>query len=197
VDAITAVSYDQRRTYLVDTDEVLWTSKTIANAVLVFPNLKTFEFRNLRSGKTTRSTYHNRDFESHQTKYLDITAIQRYVPRWFTRALTDTTNGYACTWQTGQHWKVDWPQLKNESFLHTSTCYSSQGTRFYLLRMTHDAIGVVRGVQKCPCLCGDIEWTSADLVQETGRVVAVNFVYYGPEVRPLPALDRETMLKQD
>lgn len=32
-------------------------------------------------------------------------------------------------------------------------------------------------------------------MQETGRIVAVNFFYYGPELMPLPALDREAMLK--
>jgi hypothetical protein len=195
VDAMTAVSYDQRRTYLVETDEMLWKSKIISNAILVFPNLKTFEFRNLRGGTLTRSTHHHCEFTSHENQDRDIAAIQRYAPRWFMKALADATNGYAYAWQTGHHWKIAWPQLKDANFLYRSLCCGDQGEHCYSLRMTQHAIGVARGVEKCPCLCADIEWTSADLVQETGRIVAVNFVYYGPELMPLPALDREAMLK--
>jgi len=46
-----------------------------------------------------------------------------------------------------------------------------------------DAVGKVRGVQTCPCRCGNAVWTSANIVQETGRMLKIDTVFYGPEDR--------------
>jgi hypothetical protein len=61
--------------------------------------------------------------------------------------------------------------------------------------MDPGAVGNVYGVKMCPCNCGNVEWVSANLVQETGRRVTVDLIYYGPEYRPLPLLDADTALR--
>jgi hypothetical protein len=194
VGAITAVSFDQRRTY-VQGGQVLRPSNIIANAMLVFPNLKRFDIRNLRSNKPPRSTHHNTHVERYAYQCAKVAAVQKYVPGWFTTVLESTIDGYAYAWHTGEHWRIDWPQLKDDGHLEIAQYYNHQGDLCYSPSMSARAVGVVRGVQTCPCSCEDVEWTSADLVQETGRTVAVNFAYYGPQERPLPDIGKEQLLR--
>jgi hypothetical protein len=47
--------------------------------------------------------------------------------------------------------------------------------------MSPNAVGEVRGVRMCPCQCGKIEWTTADSVQQSGRRIEVDIIYYGPD----------------
>jgi hypothetical protein len=54
-------------------------------------------------------------------------------------------------------------------------------------------VGKVRGAHLCPCLCGNIKWTSVDILPGDERKIAVDTVYYGPEDKPAPTLDADTL----
>lgn len=191
VDAITTLSYDQRRKYIQR--DVRGTARILTNAILLFPNLEQFEIRNLRShdaasvhGFPIRSWYHDKRFS----------AITKYAPYWFIALLSYTIDGHAYSWQSVERWITEWPQLEeNNNHLQFLEGTDAHGDTLYTSHMSSDAVGSIRGVQMCPCPCGRVEWSSVDLVQEGGRKIAINFVYHGPEDRPIPKLDEDMQLK--
>jgi hypothetical protein len=61
--------------------------------------------------------------------------------------------------------------------------------------MSVDAVGNLRGVHMCPCSCSEVCWLSVDLVQQTGRTVAIDTVFYGQEEKPLADVEREIILR--
>jgi hypothetical protein len=121
----------------------------------------------------------------------------KYAPYWFLSCVNGWAKEYhAFSWREGESWKVEWPQLEDDKHLVFVNDYDRQGRPCRLSHMGPDAAGEVRGVNMCPCRCGIVEWTSADLVQETGRRVSVDTVYYGPKDRQTRSIDdTETLLK--
>jgi hypothetical protein len=188
VQAITAISHDLRLN-----NRGFQTAKVMENAIMLFPNLKHIELRVLRSSLPAHET-------DSTTYTIDLVArayaARKFVPRWIYTSITGFTAGcHSCTWQTGERWEVEWPQANDDEFFRISEDIDPTGTLRHSPSMSPEAVGNVYGVQMCPCTCGDVEWVSANLVQETGRRIAVDTVYYGPEYRPLPALDAETALR--
>jgi hypothetical protein len=166
-------------------------AKVMANAIRLFPNLNYFQIRILRT-RLPVNNIHNIAYTSELDEHEY--AIGNFVSQWLQHSLLGSAmGGYA--WQEGERWKVKWPQLDDENYFRTSEGVNPDGEKRYVPFMSSEVVGHVRGVQMCFCGCGNIEWTIADLVQQTGRKVAVDTVYYGPESRPLPDLDANTMLR--
>jgi hypothetical protein len=183
VQAITAISHDLRAD-----NRGYQTAKGMSNAIMLLPNLKHIELRVLRS----RLPAHEIDplIYTVNLEAREYTA-RKFVPRWIYKSITGFAADYSYRWQTGERWKVEWPQANDDKFFCISEDIDSTGALRHSPSMSPEAVGNVYGVQMCPCTCGNVEWVSADLVQETGRRIAVDTVYYGPEYRPLPALDAE------
>ncbi|KAF2822467.1 hypothetical protein CC86DRAFT_372976 [Ophiobolus disseminans] len=191
-DAITKLSYDQGRKYIQG--DVKGTARILANAILVFPNFEQFEIRNLRSHNAARThDFPPTNWHIYHGKRVSVT--NKYAPHWFTTVLACSVDGRAYSWQSGERWSIKWPQVKENEYLHFQEETDGHGETVYTPYMSPSAVGTMRGVQMCPCLCGNVEWTSVDLVQEHGRKIAVNFVYHGPNDRPLPTFDEDIMLK--
>jgi hypothetical protein len=169
------------------------TANVMANAIQLFPNLNYFQMRILRA-RPPPNNIHSVVF----TSALDLReyATQKFVPQWFsTSVIGCAAEGLAYAWQAGERWTVEWPQMKDDKYFHVSEEVDPYGESRLTPSMGSEAVGNVRGVKLCPCMCGNVEWTSATLVQETGRKITVESIYYGPEDRPLPTLDADTKLR--
>jgi hypothetical protein len=200
VDAITAVSYDQRGAlagHRQRSGHISEMPDILTNAILLFPSLRRFEIRNLRIRNVLRTPHQDAYLGPNVNRgpHADLAVIEKYAPYWFVKVLEGTIHGHAYAWQSRERWTIDWPQLKDSHYLSISHHENCHGGVFYKISTSTEAVGAVRGVHLCPCSCNGVEWTSADLVQETGRIITVEFVYYGPEERPLPKLDEIMSLK--
>jgi hypothetical protein len=188
VHAITAISHDLRADY-----RDFQTANIMANAIILFPSLNHIQMRMLRS----RLPAHDMDpiaytFDRDAQEY----ATRKFVPRWFSKPIIGFAAGYhSYAWQTGERWEVQWPQMNDDEYFRISEDFDPTGVRHLSPLMDPGAIGNVSGVKMCPCNCGNVEWVFANLVQETGRRVTVDLIYYGPEYRPLPLLDADTALR--
>ncbi|EAT92056.1 hypothetical protein SNOG_00561 [Parastagonospora nodorum SN15] len=156
-------------------------SNIIANAILLFPNLERFEIRILRGRKTSEDVHCSYDPQEHEHGHAG--AVRKHVPHWFHSIIDNVTKGCAYKWQTGEHWMAEWPQLEDGEYFETAEDYDLSGSTQIAPFMSPDAVGKVRGVQKCPCRCGNVVWTSANIIQETGRMIKIDSVFYGPEDR--------------
>jgi hypothetical protein len=186
IEAITAISHGLQPVGLGEQ-----AAKVMANAIRLFPNLNYVQIRILRTRLPTNNV-HNIAY----TSDLDVHeyAIRKFVSGWLKHAVLGNAMR-AYEWQEGERWEVEWPQIKNDEYLRTIEGLDPFGEKRLVPFMSSEAVGHVCGVQICSCGCGNVEWTSANLVQQTGRRVAVDAVYYGPESRPLPSLDANTMLR--
>lgn len=189
IQAVTALSYDLRRNY--GCKYLGFEATTVlANAILVFPNLQRFELRILRGRKTSEDIHCGYILGTCVADQRDV--ARKYLPHWFSSSILQGMVGSRVySWQTGERWKVELPQAEDDTYLEVLEEMDTAGNRWLAPFMSPDAIGNVRGVRMCPCHCGNVEWTSADIVQETGRRIAIDTVYYGPEDRqcPDPALE--------
>jgi hypothetical protein len=163
------------------------------NAVLLLPNLMRFELC-IPRGKRRAQEMHRHFSNISNHMYFDPRwdVIQSHLPHWFTESfLWPLTQGHSYAWQEGEHWTIEWPQVAYDKY------FDMPDNRYLHLtpRMNPEAVGVLRGVHMCPCECGNVEWTSADIVQESGRRVAIDTVYYGPGGIVLPELDHDDALK--
>ncbi|KAH7406531.1 hypothetical protein DE146DRAFT_608375 [Phaeosphaeria sp. MPI-PUGE-AT-0046c] len=170
------------------------TANILTNSILLFPHLRRFEIRVLRG--TRSSSDHNWSHDSHVDDDLRKGAVRKYAPPWFANTiLRSVSAGWVHSWQEGQHWKVEWPQLEDWSYFDIhEECYTA-GNMFLVPYMRLEAVGNVRGVHLCSHSCGQVKWLSADLVRETGRRVAIDAIYYGLEDRPIPDLSTNFLLK--
>jgi hypothetical protein len=190
--AITALSHSLRKNY-TEFDRNSGIASIIANAVMLFPNLKRFEIC-IPRGKKRRDEMHYNYVNSGSPAYFDVHAhsVESYAPYWFNVSfLQYLIKGHAYAWQAGEPWSTEWPQLVDDKY------FGDLDDRYPHLTppMSPDAVGNVRGVHMCPCQCGNVEWTSIDIVQRTGRKVAIDTVYYGAEYSEVPELVQEQLLK--
>lgn len=195
-DGITALSYDLSSGY-VHSDKASAAGNVLTNAVLLFPSLRRFEIRILR-GRKGRQGVHLDVLPAWCYTHEDARnqAAEMYAPSWFAGSIIrHMGENQAYAWQAGQRWTVDWPQYKDNDYLDVIDHYDWNGNPCFKPSMRLDAVGKVRGVHMCPCPCGEVSWTSADLIQETGRKVAIDTIIYGPEERPLPPLPADAALK--
>jgi hypothetical protein len=195
-DGITALSYDLGSGY-VNARNASAAGNILTNAILLLPNLSRFELRILR-GRKGREAVHRVSLPRWCYTHEDARnqAVQKYAPFWFaSRILGHNGERHAYAWQAGQRWTVDWPQYKDNAYLDVVDHCDWNDNPCFKPSMSPDAVGKVRGVHMCPCLCGDVSWTSADLIQETGRKISIDTIIYGPEERPLPPLTEEAALK--
>jgi hypothetical protein len=160
----------------------------LSHAALLFPNLQRFEIRILRGKRADDQDYHG-----YRPLCNDLRkdAVDKHAPSWFHSIIESVTKRYPFQWHV--QWQAEWPQLKDDRYYDLLEITNYQGVPCLDLHMSTDAIGNVRGVTPCPCSCDCVRWTSVDIVQETGRRIAIDTVYYGPEDRPLPELDSETL----
>ncbi|KAH8723871.1 hypothetical protein GQ44DRAFT_803146 [Phaeosphaeriaceae sp. PMI808] len=160
----------------------------ITNALLIFPSLSHFELRILRGEVGFQELHHNNTPPMGRER-----VIHTYIPYWFTSfILQPITNGYAHAWQAGEHWNVETPDLKNGVNLDDD---DSEDNSLFKTSKSIYINRKVRGVHLCPCKCGNVQWLSADLVQQTGRRLRIDTTYYGPEERPLPELSDNELLR--
>lgn len=200
--AITSLSHDLRRNYAVP-QAGYRTANILTNSILLFPNLRRFEIRILRGtiSRSNPSWSYNPDHTSwsHDSRPHDdlhAAAVRKYAPSWFhDTILRSVSAGWVHSWQEGQHWNIEWPQLKEWGYFDVREDCSPTGEAFLVPSMQLDAIENVRGVQLCSLECGQVKWLSADLVRETGRRVAIDVLYYGPEDRHIPEVSVDFLLK--
>lgn len=114
-------------------------------------------------------------FDELITRQPENRAVARYAPHAITALVHAVTLGEAYKWQTGEKWRVEWPQLES-SYMYTKVQFKFDELEEDLV-MDTDALSVIDGVEICGCGCGDVSWTGADLVQEGGRRVHVRMVY--------------------
>ncbi|OAL04569.1 hypothetical protein IQ06DRAFT_323617 [Phaeosphaeriaceae sp. SRC1lsM3a] len=172
------------------------TANILANSILLFPNLRRFEIRILRGTRSSSWSHHSWSHDSHVENDLHACAVHKYAPPWFAYTiLRSISAGWVHSWQEGQHWNIEWPQLKDWSYFDVHEKCNTAGDMFLVPSMQLEAIGHVRGVHLCSRECGQVNWLSADLVRETGRRVAVDAIYYGLEDRPTPDLSMDFLLK--
>jgi hypothetical protein len=165
--AISAVSHSLRGNY-TDSLHRSGVVPIITNAILLLPSLKRFELCVSRGKR------------------------KAFEMRWLTDYLLwPLTQGHSYVWQEGEHWSIEWPQVAYNKY------FDMPDDRYPYLtpRMSPDAVGNVRGVHMCPCECGNVEWTSTDIIQETGRRIAIDTVYYGPRNIVLPELDHDDAMR--
>jgi hypothetical protein len=190
--AITTLSYSLRKDY-TELHHSSGAVSIIANTILLFPYLKRFEIC-IPRGKRKPHEMHSSTLKSDSHMYLNAHSgtIENFAPHWFTASLLGPlTQGHAYAWQAGEHWSIKWPQIGNGAYFGVpNDCYPH-----LTLVMSPDAVGNVRGVHMCPCRCGNVEWTAVDVVQETGRKIAIGAVYYGLQYGDMPGLERDELLK--
>jgi hypothetical protein len=181
VEAITSISYDLQRRY--GCNHLRYeTSNVVKHGVQVFPHLRRIEIRLLRGRRASKDMHCNYAPITHEDVRKD--AVRKYVPHWFSRVVTeDMLAIHGFEYQDRQRWDIEWPQLKSDAYLKNLDERDQQGNPRVVPYMSRDAVGIVKGVQMCPCDCGSVAWTCADLIQETGRKVEIDTVYYGPEDR--------------
>jgi hypothetical protein len=190
IEAITALSLNLAGTYASSRIHP-GPATVLSYAALFFPNLRRFEIHLLRGKRALDQDYHGlRTLHNDLQKY----AVEKYAPPWFDSIIASVTKGYAYQWQSGARWQAEWPQLKDDKYYDLLESINHLRVPCLDLEMSTNAIGNVRGVTPCPCSSDCVRWTSVDIVQETGRRIAIDTVYYGPEDRPLPELDAETLL---
>jgi hypothetical protein len=193
VNAITSLSYDLRSSYLCRDWEV---SNVFVNAASLFPNLARFEVQVQRGSKSWNAMHYNPQQRGPTYKDLKNDAIDRYAPHWFAYGVVERIiGGHAYAWQTGERWKVEWPQTEADAYLDTVYDFNKEGEPVEVPFMGTEAIGNVRGVHMCPCNCGEVKWTSADVIQEGGRRVAIDTVFYGIDPSSLSKLGENDLLR--
>lgn len=193
VNAITSLSYDLRRKYLSRDWEV---SNVFVNAALLFPNLARFEVQVQRGNQSCNGMHYNPHQRGPTYTDLKSDAIERYAPNWFAYGVVQRIiGGHVLAWQTGERWTVEWPQVEANAYLDAVYSFDKEGHPVEVPFMSTDAIGHVRGVYQCPCECGEVKWTSADLCQEGGRRVAVDTVFYGNELRFQKGLSEDDRMR--
>jgi hypothetical protein len=135
----------------------------LRHAIPVFPNLKRFKIRLLRVARTTEDIHHC-SYALRTTPLTSLGLVHRniackYLPHWFALPIFEyVVQGIAR--QINGRGKVELPQFEDDTYLFLE---------FGVTRMSQNAVGKVRGVRIFPCACGEIEWTTADIVQESGR----------------------------
>ncbi|KAF2192614.1 hypothetical protein K469DRAFT_746008 [Zopfia rhizophila CBS 207.26] len=100
-------------------------------------------------------------------------SIRNGVPEWWHTAIANVLHGRSLAWQHGQRWKAEWPQL-GEDFRDPEYLYGKA-------RMDDPSYldtELIQGTSSCGCGCGEFSSLRAFLVQETGRKVEIEAVYY-------------------
>ncbi|KAF2659284.1 hypothetical protein K491DRAFT_689416 [Lophiostoma macrostomum CBS 122681] len=158
-------------------------SNFMANCVAILPKVKRFELR-LSSRHLHPNLVIPPDFPpllpemSHGQEAWREAIVDRYVPKWLHRALQDVTEGRSYSWQKGEKWHIEWPQLTYPK-CHVCKRYGEQGAWQVEDVVDVEHAGSPRDVEKYPCwVCGNVGWMRAWLVQETGRRVEVEAVFY-------------------
>jgi hypothetical protein len=196
VNTISMVSCDLRRDYTARQNAIV--APIICNTILMFQSLARFEIR-IMHGKKSHLTLHGSRYHprmSAATHDLQVIGPSKYAPIWFSESIVKRITGretYA--WQDGEHWDARWPQLEHDEYLDLTAGTDAGGRNVLIPNMSVDAVGNLRGVHMCPCSCGEVCWLSVDLVQQTGRTVAIDTVFYGQEEKPLAEVEREIILR--
>ncbi|CAO2649877.1 Nn.00g011690.m01.CDS01 [Neocucurbitaria sp. VM-36] len=176
--AITALSYDLGRKYTHRNIEV---SNIITNGILTFPSLSRFEIYIQRGHKYEQEVHYSPMLTGRTFNDLHKDAIEKYAPIWFDdRILRPIANGHTFSWQSGDKWTVEWPQVDTPylSVINSEDIHGELITKPY---MGTEAIGAVRGVHLCVCGCDEVCWLSANLVQQTGRRLLIDTFFYSAE----------------
>jgi hypothetical protein len=144
----------------------------IANSLLLFPSVTTIEVRAKRHIPGPTNSIH-----SNLSNWLgnDMQKPNR-VPLWLWYAVMRVVRGTSVRWQAGQTWSVQWPQQDEHTGMgsYIDAIFEGSGADAAAAAMKN-----VEGIEACICGDGEPSWLAADLVQETGRKVRLNAVYYG------------------
>jgi hypothetical protein len=159
----------------------------LTNALLVFPALQYFVVQEVDtfSGATQKRCSRGQASVGPvcftgvcvegTTRGPENHAVARYAPRPLIALLHAFASGEAYRWQTGEQWRVEWPQLESDYMYTKIRCDFNELEEELVCDM--DALSAINGVETCTCGCGDVSWTGVDLVQEGGRRVHVRLVY--------------------
>lgn len=180
--AITNLAFDIYRDYAAETGKV---SDFLSNTLLLFPGVKRLEVRckrgidhpnTVHTGMFDAVTYDIGGKNAMQEEWMGR-AAKRYVPRWFQTTLHHVVCGRAYSWQKGQKWCIYYPALEYPQ-LTFQTDFSSPNAPETTAVISPDYAGLLPGIELCTCGCGSASWVLAQLVQETGRKVEVEVLFY-------------------
>ena len=112
------------------------------------------------------------------------------VAPWLWSTLNEVREGKCVGgWQAGQKWELEWPQMDEEIEILSkiNQTYSNNGDDVFVpgARAIREAHLRDLGVEQCACGCGVPCWNRVWLVQESGRRVRLDVVYYGDWVKAL------------
>ncbi|KAF2691416.1 hypothetical protein K458DRAFT_381273 [Lentithecium fluviatile CBS 122367] len=144
--------------------------------MLLFPNLRKVEIKMQRREREMWGTWHEMAFGSgdEEEKLLER------VPSWFRGNVERIVRGRCYRWQVGEKWTVEWPQLDPNVGMgsYVDAIFTGLGAE-----AAEKAMRGVDGIEPCACGCGAPCWLSAVFVQDGGRRVAVDVVFYGDGVK--------------
>lgn len=138
--------------------------------------------------------------------------VERFAPHWFvdgvifecwkSRALEwdrSSEMDDACSRVSREDWEIEWPALLPQSRAYHSILTNGVDEQEKMCATPYldpMATGRVRGVNICPCGCGNIIWTSATFVHKfSGRRVVVEVTFHGKPEIYLP-LDAESACRK-
>ncbi|KAF1995824.1 hypothetical protein P154DRAFT_333566 [Amniculicola lignicola CBS 123094] len=151
----------------------------ITNTLLLFPTITKVQIGMKRENKLHLSIHSNEGLGYIYGQDFKADAVHKYVPHWFSKALRDMTTGRGFAWQKGQKWTVEWPMMESSACYLMMEQRQGQGV-IAVPTMDHVDGLALPGVEMCPCkYCGELTWLHATLLQETGRKVQVEAMYYG------------------
>ncbi|KAF2271133.1 hypothetical protein CC78DRAFT_12246 [Lojkania enalia] len=177
-DAIASVAYDLG-------DHCTLLSRCIedflANCMLLFPSVRRLEIR-VKNGPQPAKMYHSVPINIGAEETSRDEVLRKYVPYWWFMAVTGVVGGRSFSWQMGQKWAVKWPMMDSEvkgEKVCLEEFYESNGR--VVLRAMDGPEELLRrdGIELCKCGCGEVCWLRANLMQEGGRRVEVEAVFYG------------------
>lgn len=167
--AITSLAYDlsEAETYYFHRG-----TPFIANSLILFSGLKNLELRIKKGKPVERNAVHA------QTPWpaYEGGLKERRVPSWLLTTVQNVVKGREYAWQKGEKWSVLWPQERTACFLEEML---GQGRPEMAREAVAEAMQGIDGVEPCACACGEPSWMMCEMLQETGRRVRLQVLYYG------------------
>ncbi|KAF2741506.1 hypothetical protein EJ04DRAFT_571586 [Polyplosphaeria fusca] len=176
-DAISRLAYDFDVSFTYNHRQA---ADFAANAILLFPNISRVELC-CRRFSVLPNQMHVPFAYREETDFEEAT--RKYVPHWYSDALKDVVENRSFSWQKGSRWKVEWPQIDADppefEMEYTYGSYDRPVRLRWVGGVPESEEDAPRGTAMCCCGCGDLVWTKGLLVQETGRRVEIETVFYG------------------
>lgn len=170
---ITSLAYEVAQPY--NAMPISRGSRFLASALVLFPAVTRLELRIERTRDEQGSNPHNPASGDRLKPACVMT--------WLWATLKEVLGGrFVGGWQAGQKWELEWPLMDEDIKL------ASEINQLYIdgesvfgptARAMREAYLRNSGVDRCVCACRLPSWNRVWLVQETGRRVRVDVMYYG------------------